>query len=660
MKLKKITGLFLSGVMVLSLLSGCKDDTAGKYTGDSRMTVTVMTNTYCEDDMAAVEKACPGIDIQWFHWCVNSGEISNGYYEELYNNGTMPDIVLGNNLVSYDNNDSKYFRDLSGEDLLSGINTGLLNNYRNAAGEIYWIPGMVEYTAVALNDAMFQTYGIVPPSDYAGFLAAVEDFGARGIGGISIDFGTAGKSYRAWSVLCALSADLLQSAYGREWAKNYAAFTDDTILDSGENAVWPQIFKRLVELKQAGVFTKEQLTTDTTGMLASLKEDTSPMILMDSAVYHATEALAGRNFTLKPFYTPSESGGWLLVNAAPRYAVSNKVTEERLPGVLEVLSALCSTEVYETHEAGRGGVMDVSRENGTFVGDGNKAIVEALDAGNTIVLTTDDGLNAAAAAVMNAVCAGDATAEQAYDLFVQTVKEARVRKEEDVPARTLFTISGAGYSNLYDEKLGGRPAASAFCNTMLECEELKSRGVDVMIANADLVNMAMLDGEYTDVTAGFLFSNQRLYIRTMTVNELLRIMNRDMYLTHRVLQNLPVMAGAAYEVAYKEEGFSDEELGIRNSGELMAARNSTLGPKPYKVTAILQDGRPLAGDTELTVAATRVEMFYLADTGTETTFEGWEDFSEPFKFCHLYLQKYLQDGGKIAKPVSYLTVKQAE
>ncbi len=660
MNLKKAVGLSLAGMIVFSLLPGCKGNVTGKSSGDGRKTVTVMTNTYCEDDLAAVERACPDINIQWFHWCVNSGEISKGYYEELYNNGTMPDIVLGNNLVSYDNNDSKYFRDLSGEDLLSGINTGLLDNYRNAAGELYWIPGMVEYTAIALNDAMFQKYGIEPPSDYAGFLAAVEAFEARGIDGISIDFGTAGKSYRAWSVLCILSADLLQSAYGQEWAKNYAAFTDDTILDSGENAVWPQIFERLVELKQAGVFKEEQLTTDTTAMLTSLKEEIAPMVLMDSPAYHATEALSGRKFTLKPFYNASESGGWLLVNAEPRYAVSNKVTEERLGEVLQVLSALCSTEVYEAHEAGRGGVMDVSRKNGTFVGDGNKAIVESLDRGNTIVLVTDEGLNAAAAAVMNAVCAGDATAEQAYDLFVQTVKEVRTRKEEDVPAQPLFTISGAGYSNLYDEKLGGRPAASAFCNTMLECEELKNRGVDVMIANADLLNMAMLDGEYTDATAGYLFSNQRLYTRTMTVGELLRCMNRDMYLTHRVLQNLPVMAGAAYEVTYKEEGFRDEEFGITNPEELLAVGNSILGPKPYKVTAILRDGRPLAEDTKLTVAATRVEMFYLADTGTETTFEGWEDFAQPFKFCHLYLQKYLQGGGKIAKPVSYLTVKQAD
>ena len=660
MNFKKIAGMFLPGMLVLSLLSGCKGNVVDQHTGGSRATVTVMTNTYCEDDLAAVEKACPDIDIRWFHWCVNSGEISGGYYEELYKNGTMPDIVLGNSLASYDNNDSKYFRDLSGEDLLSGINTGLLNNCRNAAGELYWIPGMVEYTAVALNDAMFQAYGIKPPEDYAGFLDAVEAFDAGGVNGIGIDFGTVGKSYRAWSVICALNADLLQSAYGQAWAKNYAAFTDDTILDSGENAIWPQIFERLVELRQAGVLRKEQLTTDTTEMLTSLKEDIVPMVLMDSTAYNATEALAGKSFTLKPFYNASETGGWLLVNAAPRYAVSNKVTDERMEAVLQVLSALCSTELYETHEAGRGGVMDVSRENGTFVGDGNKAIVEALNEGNTIVLTTDDGLNAAAAAVMNAVCDGNATAEQAYDLFVQTVKEVRAKKEEDSSALPVFTISGAGYSNLYDENLGGCPAASAFCNTMLECEELKSRGVDVMIANADLVNMAMLDGEYTDVTAGYLFSNQRLYIRTMTVGELLRIMNRDMYLTHRVLQNLPVMAGAVYEVTYKEDGFRDEELGITNPGELLAVRNSILGPKPYKVTAILRDGRPLAGDTELTVAATRVEMFYLADTGTETAFEGWEDFTEPFKFCHLYLQKYLQDGGKIAQPVPYLRVKQAD
>ena len=616
-RLYKVFALLAAMVLGVSLLSGC----AGKriellQAQEDAETIQVYlwtTNLY-EKYAPYVQAQLPDVNIEFI---VGNNDLD--FYKFLQQNGGLPDIIT---CCRFSLHDAAPLKDslmnLATTNEAGAIYNTYLNSFKNEDGSVNWLPVCADAHGLVVNRDLFVQYGILLPTDYAGFVAACKAFEEVGIRGYTADYL---YDYTCMETLQGLSAAELTTTDGRKWRTAYSDPANDTRVGL-DDTVWPGGFERM-----------EQFIQDTGLTAADLKlsyDDVTEMFGNGQlAMYFGTSAGVkmfqeqGIDATFLPFF--SQNGEkWLMTTPYFQVALNRDLEQDnaRREKAMQVLHVMLSEDAQAQILAEGQDLLSYSQSVNYHLTDTMKDVRSAVDENHMYIRIASNDFFAISQDVVSKMITGEYDAAQAYRAF-----NASLLAEETPNTGDIVLKSENAYSNVF-HKNGGNASFSVMANTLRGLY-----GTDVLVAAANSFTGSVLKADYTQTAAcAMIMPNGLLsYRRTMTGAELKDTLRAFVEgceggFTPFNRGSLPVVSGIAVQV--KENGGR------------------------YQLTGVTRNGKPLQdGDTvTVTCLATEKQMTPLLKDETRA-FERGEDTVKNF------WSKALSDGSVVlAAPESYITL----
>ena len=200
------------------------------------------------DYMEAVDRQVPDVKIHWV-----KGESALGYYQELAEEGNLPDIITARRFSMKGALElNPYLMKLTGSELTSSYYDIYLENYKTSEGEVFWLPMAGTVDGIIANRALFEEYQIPIPLDFEGFVFACQEFERYGIRAYSLDFSA---DYNSMHFLQGMGIESLCSVDGIAWRKEYEEGRTDQL----DSAVWMPAFEKMEKLIRQGVLKPEMI-----------------------------------------------------------------------------------------------------------------------------------------------------------------------------------------------------------------------------------------------------------------------------------------------------------------------------------------------------------------------------------------------------------------
>ena len=286
-----------------------------------------------------LEERFPDVDLE-----VITGVNDISFLTMLNEHGELPDIMC---MRRFSLNDAKYIRsnlmDLSRTEVAATFHSSILEQNRDEAGSIRWLPSCAEVDGLLASRKVFEENGLEIPTNYEEFENAMEVFKEKGIIPFISDFK---YDYTCLEVLQGVSISQLMTLEGIEWRQKYESEKEGEHVTLDEN-VWLPVFEKFYSF------------VETTGLG---QKDTNNSFLVVNNEFNAKNAAVVRNTAavcaelaitngeidpvMLPFYGETENDNWILTYPTYQVAVSKKVEENsrKKEIVLDMLSLMLSEE----------------------------------------------------------------------------------------------------------------------------------------------------------------------------------------------------------------------------------------------------------------------------------------------------------------------------
>ena len=646
------------------LLTGC-----GGRRGDTpaeKPVVTVQCLNTTEDYLLAIERMCPDVEIRWWP----SRQFHHNLYDYL---DTIPDILIASAYSFNDSLSRNHLRDISEKGVASRYNRSVYDNFRQSDGSVYWIPVLGFAQVLATNPELFDRYGIALPTDMQSLIAADAAFKRHGVDGIAWGLGHQ-WSYDAMLVAQIIGADLFNSVECMRWKQEYrenGRGADGYVMD---DVMWPEVFSRFRQAIDCGLIDDDDLQIGTYTAADNFRQGKSAMVLGSTDL-----AFLKSDYPFLPVYD-MQGTAWVPIYLQLALGVSKNVTDEHLPDVIKVVDAMLSAPAYDAYNSSRGGLVPLNDDT-SLLEERALALKEPVSGGYSFLLTNDENyaFKEALSATVHRMKTDGLTPAQAYVLCDSLTREGRVINEEnginhDDPEHSIY------YSNAYYPLVCGpdhnSPANASAAQTILaSVNTLAEQPYDILLTQGSTVGVPLLRGHYCLNKDGrddyssylhYLFNYSFGYYQaTMTVGELKQYMNTTFYWFNRVVDCLPVMAGAEYEVLFYDQGLPEEQLPFTpNNANAGSIANVQKCPVRFVCGNILRDGQPLPDDQTVRVLVSRPLMFYITtqDMSLPSTWLGFDNFGlttaegKAMRSNKDFFLDWLKTGHDILPPQRYVTL----
>ena len=330
------------------------------------------------DYMEAVDRQVPDVKIHWV-----KGESALGYYQELAEEGNLPDIITARRFSMKGALElNPYLMKLTGSELTSSYYDIYLENYKTSEGEVFWLPMAGTVDGIIANRALFEEYQIPIPLDFEGFVFACQEFERYGIRAYSLDFSA---DYNSMHFLQGMGIESLCSVDGIAWRKEYEEGRTDQL----DSAVWMPAFEKMEKLIRQGVLKPEMINYEDSFAYDDFAEGRQAMTNISSE--SISRLLPGMDLEILPYFGDKQN--FLLTYPIFNVAVSKKVeeSEKKEEAAWKVLSAMASEETQKLLNKHTDGLVPYQRDI-SFEYTGSMNMVQNyLETNSTYVrLATDE------------------------------------------------------------------------------------------------------------------------------------------------------------------------------------------------------------------------------------------------------------------------------
>ena len=620
MKKKRLyKGFALLAAMALgvSLLSGCagrSTESLQKREDAETIQVYLWTAKLYEKYAPYVQAQLPDVNIEFI---VGNNDLD--FYKFLQQNGGLPDIIT---CCRFSLHDAAPLKDslmnLATTNEAGAIYNTYLNSFKNEDGSVNWLPVCADAHGLVVNRDLFVQYGILLPTDYAGFVAACKAFEEVGIRGYTADYL---YDYTCMETLQGLSAAELMTTDGRKWRTAYSDPANNNRVGL-DNTVWPGGFERMEQFIQDTGLTAADLELNYDAVVEMFGNGQLAMYFGSSAGVKKFQE-QGIDATFLPFFCPNGEK-WLMTTPYFQVALNRDLEQDnpRRKKAMQVLHVMLSEDAQEHILAEGQDLLSYSQNVSYHLTDTMTDVRSVVEENHMYIRIASNDFFAISQDVVSKMITGEYDAAQAYRMF-----NDRLLAEETPDTDDIVLSSENAYSNVF-HKNGGKASFSVMANTLRGLY-----GTDVLVAAANSFTGSVLRADYTQTTARAMIMPNGLlsYQRTMTGAELKDTLRTFVEgceggFTPFNRGSLPVVSGIAVQV--EENGGS------------------------YKLTGVTRSGQPLQDDDTVTVTclATENQMTPLLQDETRAFERGADTVKNLWS-------KALSDGSVVlAAPESYITL----
>lgn len=618
--MKKMTSLILSLIMAVCLLAGCGSQDSGsvkpeKNAGEKeKVSIALWGNQMLENYSQFLCDTFPDVEFE-FTLATNSTD----YYRYLNDHDDLPDIMTVRRFSLKDAvllKDMLY--DLGDTELASTYYGTYLENYTYDDGTVNWLPACAEVDSLIINKTMFDEYQIEVPTDYDSFIAACEEFEAKGIRGFVSDFAS---DYTCMETLQGFSIAQLLTMEGREWRQKYESGAVNQLSEE----VWMPVFEKFYDMKDhvgLGKEDAEMVNRDPKDMFTEGK----------AAMYRGTGAdiitFKGRGddeVLLMPYFGDTEKDNWFLTYPAFQVAASKKVMEdpEREELILDIMEAMLGQD-GQTHISYGKNMVPYNKNVTLELLPELENLTPYIEENKMYIRLASNEMFSISQTVVQKILNGECqTPKDAFDAF-----NVELQKEDE--ENTVVAHIDTTYSNEFTAEHGNQ-AASAVCNTLRE-----EAGVDLVFAQSSYISNDIYEGDYTEKDVGYIAKNDGGYpVITQLTGEQV----------YKLVESTLELKGNRGAIC------NDSTLYVSSGFEMDIARTDN----GYSLNGLTVDGEPMDKAAEYSVMIYSDRDWYIPVIMEEI---GCEEFNSEIPSCNEYIQKRLvEEKGQLSKPSDYIIIK---
>ncbi|MDO4517437.1 MAG: ABC transporter substrate-binding protein [Bacillota bacterium] len=606
----KLIAAIMAGVMTLSLLSGCGAKNEPTEATDP-ITVYMWSNMLYESYAPYVQSQLPDVNIEFV---VGNNDLD--FYKFMKEHGELPDIITCRRFALHDAVGLKdQLMDLSTTQEAGAIYDAYLGNFTNTDGTINWLPLCGEVDGLIANRALFEEYGIPLPTDYDSLVSACQAFEAVGIRGFVADFA---YDYTCMGVLQGLSIPEINSMEGRMWRSGYEDPEDETA--GLDDTVWPGAFVRMEQFIEAVKILPEDVELDYDPVIEMFTEGKAAIIRAGG--WNVVDFQSRNVDAVFLPYFGQNGEQWLLTYPQFQVALNKDLEkdEARQEKAMQVLSTMLSEEAQNILAQG-GDVITYSQTIDLEMSPYLDNLKPLIEQNHLYIRIASNDFFSVSQDVVSRMIQGEYDAQQAYEAFNTQLEQPKEDTEE------IVLSLDRSYSNIFDKE-GGNPAYSAMANSLRGYY-----GSDVLIAPANSFTGSVFQADYTEKMVGNMIMPNPLesWQREMTGAELKEYVRASVegieggFIPFN-LGSLPTVSGISIEVQEKDGA--------------------------YTLTRVLRDGDEVGDEDSF-----HVTCLNIADD--MAPFLAAEDHG--FEKDELRVKQqwtaFIKDGGTMAEPTPYLTVK---
>ncbi|MDD6880268.1 MAG: ABC transporter substrate-binding protein [Firmicutes bacterium] len=609
-RIRKPIALFLTAIMIISLLSGCS---VKKDTGEEENTITVYmwSNALYNSYAPYIQSQLKDINIQFV---VGNNDLD--FYKFLKDNGSLPDIITCRRFSLHDAVDLKdHLMDLSTTNISGAVYDSYIDSFTNTDNTVNWLPLCGEVDGLVINRALFKQYNIPIPTDYESLIYACKAFDEVGIRGFVADFA---YDYTCMEILQGLSIPEITSIQGCMWRSRYEDPMDSTI--GLDNKIWPKVFENMEKFIEDANIQPGDLELDYTPVINLFIEGKAAIIRAEG-----NEVIDFQNKGIDAEFIPyfGQNGDqWLLTYPQFQVALNADLAkdEERLNKAKKILHTMLTEEAQNVLSQGED-VIAYSHDIDLEMSPSLENLKPYIDQNRLYIRIASNDFFAASKEVVSKMIKGEYNAQQAYKAFDEQLCQTKENNAD------IVLSLDKGYSNIF-HKEGGNQSYSVMANTLRQ-----HYGSDVLVASGDSFTGSVLKADYTQKMAADMVMPNALQtwksnVTGAELKEIIRayVEGTESGLTPFNRGSLPVTSGICMEVKESEGS--------------------------YTLVKVIKDGREIQDDEIFSIAClnTEAHMSSLLETSNYSFEKENLGVKDEWK-------SYILNGGTIAEPESYITIE---
>ena len=608
---KRLIAALLAVLLAVSLLSGC--GAAWKREDAETITVYLWSNAMLNSFAPYIQEQLPDVNIEFV---VGNNDLD--FYKFMNENGELPDIITCRRFSLHDAAALKdQLMDLSTTEAAGAVYESYIGNFTNPDGTVNWLPLCGVADGLVANRAVFEEYGIPLPTDYDSLVAACQAFEAEGIRGFVADFA---YDYTCMEVLQGLSIPEITSMEGSMWR---SAYEDPSNMDvTGlDDTVWPGVFERMEQFIKDVNIRPEDLELSYDPVMEMFIEGKAAVIRAGGPKVVALQDM-GVDAVFLPYFGQNGEQ-WVLSYPAFHVALNKDLTQDkdRYEKAMRVLNTMLS-EGSQNNLANGEDVISYSQNVNLKLSPYLDNLTPLIKQNHMYIRIASNDFFAVSQDVVSKMIRGEYDAKQAYEAF-----DAQLRKPKDGGAETVLTLE-QGYSNIFHKK-GGNESYSAMANTL--------RGVydsDVLIAPSYSFTGSVMKADYTEKMVGNMIIPNPLeaWKREMSGAELREYIRCSVEgvedgFTPFNRGSLPAVSGLSIEVLESEDG-------------------------TYQLSHVRKDGKEIRDDDTFQVTCLNLAAYMNPILSAMNL----EIEKEETRVKNTWTA-YILDGGQVAEPENYITLK---
>lgn len=388
-----------------------------------------------------------------------------------------------------------------------------------------------------------------------------------------------------------------------------------------DDTVWPGVFERMEQFIKDVNIRPEDLELSYSPVMEMFIEGKAAVIRAGGSKVVALQDM-GVDAVFLPYFGQNGEQ-WVLSYPAFQVALNKDLTQDktRYEKAMRVLNVILS-EGSQNNLANGEDVISYSQNVNLKLSPYLDNLTPLIKQNHMYIRIASNNFFAVSQDVVSKMIRGEYDAKQAYESF-----DAQLRQPKDNTAETVLTLE-QGYSNIFHKK-GGNESYSAMANTL--------RGVydsDVLIAPSYSFTGSVMKADYTEKMAGNMIIPNPLeaWKREMSGAELREYIRCSVEgvedgFTPFNRGSLPTVSGLSIEVLESEDG-------------------------TYQLSHVRKDGKEISDDDTFQVTCLNIAA-YMDPLLSAINLE----FEKEEKRVKETWTAYILDGGQVAEPENYITLK---
>ncbi|MGN0438650.1 MAG: extracellular solute-binding protein [Lachnospiraceae bacterium] len=611
-KMRMIT-VILSVVMITTLLSGC--GATKKKEAENTITVYLWSTALYNQYAPYIQSQLPDLNIQFI-----VGQNDLDFYKFMNENGELPDIIMSRRFSRHDAVDLKdQLMDLSATEEAGAIYESYLREFTNADGTINWLPICGTGDGIVANKEVFDKYKVPLPTDYDSFVSACQTFEKAGIRGFVADFS---YDYTCMEILQGASIPEITSMEGSMWRSSYEDPDGEEI--GLDDQVWPVVFENMERFIKDVNLQPEDAEMDYDPPINMFTEGKAAMIRAGS-----TNTVWFNNDGIEAVFLPyfGQNGEqWMLTYPEFQVAMNKDLENDsvRKEKALQVLSVMLS-EGAQNVLSNNQDVITYNKNVNLELSPCLENLKPLIEQNHLFIRVASNDFFAISKDVVTKMIQGEYDAKQAYEAF-----DSQLREPKDNQNETILSLE-QGYSNIFYTK-GGSESYSVMANTVKDIY-----GSDILIAPGFSFTGSVIAADYTEkqVTSMIMPNGLSAFNGEMTGQQLKECIRdyvegiEDVEEAFKPFNrgSLPIVSGITIKVQEQDDSYT--LLDVQKDGNVINDDDT------FKVTCLYTDA----------YIAPLLEKEGLALEKAENQVK--DD-----------LVTYVKDGGSLAQPESYITLRE--